>query len=135
LYFDRAVATLIEDLHERGLDRRVMVMVTGEFGRTPRINYQPDSGSGVRQPGRDHWPRATSLLFAGGGISAGQVVGATDRQGADVTDHRVGVRDILATVYHHLGIDAARMTLTDPSGRPVPILPEGAPITELVARD
>jgi uncharacterized protein (DUF1501 family) len=133
-YFDRAVATLIEDLHERGLDRRVMVMVTGEFGRTPRIRYQPDSASGVQQPGRDHWPRATSLLFAGGGIRAGQIVGATDKQGGDVTDRRVGVRDILATLYHHLGISAEQISLADAGGRPIPILPEGRPIPELMAR-
>src|SRR5262245_11909141 len=134
-YFDRAVATLIEDLHDRGLDRRVLVMVTGEFGRTPRINYQPDSASGIRQPGRDHWPRATSLLFAGGGAAGGQVVGATDKRGGDVTDRRVGVRDILATLYRHLGIDAERLTLADPTGRPVPVLPEGRPIPELLAHD
>jgi uncharacterized protein (DUF1501 family) len=133
-YFDRAVAALVEDLFDRGLGRRVMVMVTGEFGRTPRITYQPDSASGVTQPGRDHWPRATSLLFAGGGIAGGEVVGATDRQGGDVTDRRVGVRDVLATLYRHLGIDAGRLTLTDPAGRPVPVLPEGTPIPELVAR-
>jgi uncharacterized protein (DUF1501 family) len=76
---------LIEDLFDRGLDRRVLVMVTGEFGRAPRLNYQPDSASGVRQPGRDHWPRATSLLFAGGGIRGGHVAGATDRHGCHVT--------------------------------------------------
>jgi uncharacterized protein (DUF1501 family) len=99
LFFDRAVAALIEDLHERGLSRRVMVMVTGEFGRTPRINYQPDSGSGIKQPGRDHWPRATSVLFAGGGIAGGGIIGATDRLGGDVTDRRAGVRDILASLY------------------------------------
>jgi uncharacterized protein (DUF1501 family) len=130
-YFDQAVATLIEDLQDRGLGRRVLVMVTGEFGRTPRINYQPDSASGVSQPGRDHWPRATSLLFAGGGTQGGRVVGATDRQGGDVTDRRVGVRDVLATLYRHLGIEADRVTLADPSGRPVPVLPEGRPIPEL----
>jgi hypothetical protein len=132
-YFDRAVATLIEDLHERGLDRRVLVLVTGEFGRTPKITYQPDSASGVTQPGRDHWPRATSLLFAGGGIAGGQVVGATDRLGGEVTDRRVGVRDVLATLYCHLGVDE-RATLKDPAGRPVPILPDGEPIRELLGR-
>jgi hypothetical protein len=132
-YFDRAVATLIEDLHERGLARRVMVMVTGEFGRTPRISYQPDSASGVKQPGRDHWPRATSLLFAGGGSAGGQVIGATDRLGGDVTERRVGVRDILATLYRHLGVDAEGVAINDPTGRPIPILPEGRPIRELLA--
>ena len=89
-YFDQAVSTLIEDVHVRGLDRRVLIVVTGEFGRTPKINYAKDSGSGVMQPGRDHWPRAVSLIFSGGGIGGGQVVGATDRLGADVTRRRVG---------------------------------------------
>jgi uncharacterized protein (DUF1501 family) len=132
-FFDRAVAALIDDLHQRGLNRRVLVMVTGEFGRTPRISYQPDSSSGVTQPGRDHWPRATALLFSGGGSAGGQVIGATDSQGADVTDRRVGVRDILATLYTHLGIDAERVMLSDRIGRPVPALPEGRVIPELVA--
>jgi hypothetical protein len=121
-------------LHERGLDRRVVVVVTGEFGRTPRISYQPDSGSGVTQPGRDHWPRATSLLFSGGGIAAGQIIGATDKQGGDVIERRVGVRDFLATLYQHLGIDAERIEVKDQAGRPVAILPEGRAIPELTAR-
>jgi uncharacterized protein (DUF1501 family) len=131
--FDRAVAALIEDLHERGLDRRVMVVVTGEFGRTPRISHAADSASGVTQPGRDHWPHATSLLFSGGGIRPGQVIGATDRLGAYVTRRRVGVRDLLATLYQHLGIDAGRLAIPDRAGRPIPVLPEGEPIPELVA--
>ncbi len=132
VYFDRAVSTLIEDLFDRGMNRRVMVVVVGEFGRTPRINYQPDSATGVSQPGRDHWPRASSLLFAGGSVLGGQVIGSTDRLGADVSDRRVGVRDVLATMYAHLGIDAASITLNDPVGRPIPVLPEGQPIAGLV---
>jgi uncharacterized protein (DUF1501 family) len=130
-FFDQAVSALIEDIHARGLDRRVLVVVTGEFGRTPRISYAQDSASGVTQPGRDHWPRAVSLLFSGGGIQGGQVVGATDRHGADPTRRRVSVRDFLATIYHHLGIDASQLLLRDRTGRPVPALPEGTPIREL----
>ena len=130
-YFDQAVSTLIEDIHARGLDRRVLVVVTGEFGRTPKLSYDKDSVSGVTQPGRDHWPRAVSLLMSGGGIPGGQVVGATDRHGADVTSRRVGVRDFLATIYRHLGIDADRVDLRDRTGRPIPVLPEGRPIPEL----
>lgn len=133
-YFDRAVAALIEDLYERGLDRRVLIVVTGEFGRTPRINYPADSASGVKQPGRDHWPRATSLLFAGGGMLTGRVVGATDRQGGEVSQRQVGVRDILATLYQHLGVRAEQVNLTDRTGRPIAILPDGRPIPELLAR-
>jgi hypothetical protein len=132
-YLDQAVSALIEDIHARGLDRRVLVVVTGEFGRTPRISYAKDSASGVTQPGRDHWPRAVSLLLSGGGIQGGQVIGSTDRHGADVTSRRVGVRDLLATIYRHLGIDAARLTLRDRTGRPVPALPDGRPIPELVS--
>jgi len=133
-YFDQAVSALIEDLHARGLNRRVLVVVTGEFGRTPKISYDKDSASGVKQPGRDHWPRAVSLLLSGGGIPGGQVVGATDRLGADVTRRRVGVRDLLATIYQHLGIDAGLLTLQDKTGRPVPALPDGLPISEFVFR-
>ncbi len=133
-YFDQAVSALIEDIHNRGLDRRVLVVVTGEFGRTPRISYAKDSASGVMQPGRDHWPRAVSLIVSGGGVQGGQVIGATDRHGADVTQRRVGVRDLMATIYQHLGIDAARLTLKDRTGRPVPVLPEGRAIPELVAQ-
>src|SRR5262249_6327498 len=110
---------------------RVLVVVTGEFGRTPRISYAKDSMSGVQQPGRDHWPRACSVLFSGGGLSGGRIVGATDRFGGDVTRGRVGVRDFLATIYHHLGIDAASLTLRDQLGRPVPALPEGRPTPAL----
>lgn len=131
-YFDQAVSALIEDLHARGLDRRVLLVVTGEFGRTPRISYAKDSASGVTQPGRDHWPRAVSLLLSGGGITGGQVIGGTDRHGADVNRRRVGVRDLLATIYQHLGIDAANLTLRDKTGRPIPALPDGRPIPELL---
>ncbi len=121
-YFDQAVSALIEDVHARGLDRRVLIVVTGEFGRTPKISYAKDQVSGVTQPGRDHWPRATSLIFSGGGIAGGQVIGATDRLGADVTRRRVGVRDFLATIYHHLGIDAGSITSARPDRPPDPRL-------------
>jgi uncharacterized protein (DUF1501 family) len=130
--FDQAVSALIEDVYARGLDKRVMVIVTGEFGRTPRISYAADSGSGRMQPGRDHWPNANSMLFAGGGIRTGQVIGATDVRGEEVVEHRVGPGDFLATVYRHLGIDAPRVAIPNLSGRPIPILNDGAPIAELV---
>ena len=107
--------------------------MTGECCRTPKINYDKDQDSGVMQPGRDPSPRAVSLIFSGGGLACGQVIGATDRLGADVTRRRVGVRDFLATIYHHLGIDAASMTLRDRTGRPIPALPEGREIPELTA--
>jgi hypothetical protein len=136
--FDQAVTALIEDLCDRGLDRSVLLVVTGEFGRTPRISYVASSGGGVAsaaqgvvQPGRDHWPNANSMLFAGGGIQTGQVIGATDSRGEEVVERRVGPGDFLATIYRHLGIDAQNIALPDLSGRPVPILREGQPIPEL----
>ena len=131
-FFDNAVASLIEDIYSRGLDRRVMVVVTGEFGRTPKINHQASTGEGVAsaaagttQPGRDHWPRATSMLFAGGGIATGRVVGATDSRGEDATDRIVGRGDFLATMYRHLGIDPERIAFNDHQGRPIPIVQSG----------
>ncbi len=137
-FFDQAVSALIEDIYARGLDRRVLVVVTGEFGRTPRISYVASSGGGVAsapvgtvQPGRDHWPRAGSMLFAGGGIRTGQVIGATDSRGEDPIDRRIGPEDFLATIYRHLGIDYENVTIPDFSGRPTPIIREGAAIPEL----
>jgi uncharacterized protein (DUF1501 family) len=136
--FDQAVTALIEDLYDRGLDRRVLLVVTGEFGRTPRISYVASSGAGVAsaaegtvQPGRDHWPRANSMLWAGGGIRTGAVIGATDRLGEDVVDRRVGPQDFLATIYHHLGIDYENVTLPDQTGRPMHIVQNGKAIPEL----
>ncbi len=136
-FFDQAIAALVEDIYERGLDRRVLVLVTGEFGRTPKISYVASSGGGVAsgakgtvQPGRDHWPRANSMLFAGGGIATGQVIGATDARGEEVIERRVGPRDVLATIYRHLGIDPHHL-LHMLDGRPIPILADGEPIAEL----
>lgn len=138
--FDQAVAALIEDIYERGLDRRVLVVVTGEFGRTPRISYVASSGPGVAsaaagvvQPGRDHWPQANSMIWAGGGIPVGQVIGATDRRGEEVVERRVGTHDFLATIYAHLGIDYESVTIPDRAGRPTPIVTDGKAIPELIA--
>ncbi len=138
-FFDQAVAALIADLHDRGLDKRVLLVVGGDFGRTPRISYVASSGGGVAsgaagvvQPGRDHWPHAMSFLFSGGGIREGAVIGATDKRGEHPTDRRVGAGDFLATLYRHLGVDAERGTVQDPAGRPVPLLQQGGePIREL----
>jgi uncharacterized protein (DUF1501 family) len=139
-FFDRAVTALVEDIYERGLDKRVLVVVTGEFGRTPKISYVASSGGGVAsgaegtvQPGRDHWPAANSMLWAGGGIATGRVVGATDRRGEFVVDRKVGPQDFLATIYHHLGIDYERVTLPDFTGRPVHIVQDGKAIPELLS--
>ncbi|SFI68997.1 DUF1501 domain-containing protein [Planctomicrobium piriforme] len=136
--YDQAVTALIEDIYERGLDKRVLVVVTGEFGRTPKINYDRSTGAGdasavagTMQPGRDHWPRAFTNLWAGGGIQTGQVIGATDRRGEDVVERACGPGDFLATIYRHLGIDAGKVTIDDLNGRPTPIVNEGKPIAEL----
>lgn len=136
--FDQAVSALIEDLYDRGLNRRVLVVVAGEFGRTPRISHVASSGGGVAsgakgtvQPGRDHWPRANTMLFAGGGIQTGQIIGATDARGEDPIDRRVSPGDFLATLYNHLGIDAQRYAVPDHTGRPIPILQRGKVISEL----
>ena len=137
-FFDQAVSALIEDVYQRGLDKRVLVVVTGEFGRTPRISHVASSGGGIAsgkkgtvQPGRDHWPRANTMLFAGGGIETGQVIGATDPHGEDPVDRRVSPGDFLATIYDHLGVDFDHLALPNFAGRPIPILADGEPIPEL----
>lgn len=129
--YDQAVTALVEDIYNRGLDRRVLLVVTGEFGRTPRISYQTGSQTGVQQPGRDHWPNAMSLLVAGGGMQTGQVVGSTTSRGENPKDRPLTPNDLWATVYRHLGIDPA-WSFPDHSGRPMPILPFGSPIEELL---
>jgi len=131
--FDRCITALITDLHERGLSERVMLIVTSEFGRTPRISRAVGTVTKIEQPGRDHWPQAMSILFAGGGAPGGQVIGATNRLGEYPVRRQVGPWDLIATIYRHLGIDAKAMSVPDPTGRPVPILPEGEPIRELIA--
>jgi len=138
--YDQAVSALIEDIYARGLDKRVLVVVTGEFGRTPKINFDRSTGAGnasaaagTLQPGRDHWPRAFSNIWAGGGIQTGQVIGATDKRAEDVTERPCGPGDFLATIYHHLGIDSSKVAIEDFNGRPTPIVDHGRPISELIA--
>lgn len=137
--YDQAVSALIEDIYERGLDKRVLVVVTGEFGRTPKINYAASTGAGdasapagTQQPGRDHWPRAFSNIWAGGGIQTGRCIGATDKRGEDAIERICGPGDFLATIYHHLGIDSHNTLIRDFNGRPTPIVDKGRPIPELI---
>jgi hypothetical protein len=120
--YDRALSALVGDLCDRGLDRRVLVVAYGEFGRTPRVNGTA---------GRDHWPGAMSVVFVGGGLRLGQVVGATDARAEYPTQRAVGPQDVLATMYHVLGIDY-RHEFHDAARRPIPVLNEGRPIAELV---
>jgi len=129
--YDHAISGLVEDLHQRGLaDRKVMLVVTGEFGRTPRLTVRPGTQTKVNQPGRDHWPQAMSLVTTGSGMTNGQVVGSTNSRGEHPHDRPLEPGDLWATVYRHLGIDP-EWTFPDHSGRPMPILPSGHPIREL----
>ena len=107
--FDQGMHALITDLHERGLDKDVAVVAWGEFGRTPRIN--PEAG-------RDHWPDVGNGLIAGGGFRTGQVIGATDRNGAKIADRPVHFGEVHASLYHHFGIDPLAVHLHDLSSRP-----------------
>jgi hypothetical protein len=125
---DRAVGGLLDDLGERGLLDKVLVVVMGEFGRTPRLNTgQP----GIPIPGRDHWGNAISVMLAGGGLRGGQVVGATNAKAEHPVRRALKPADVLATVYHVLGIDPG-LSFKDHSGRPIPILDEGKPIEEII---
>jgi hypothetical protein len=128
---DHVVATLIEDLYARGLDRRVLLVVTGEFGRTPRISNSIGTQTGVMQPGRDHWPQAMSILVSGGGMKMGQVIGSTNSKGEHPHDRAMTPNDLWATMLQHLGIDYHH-AFRDHNGRPMPILPFGEVIRELV---
>lgn len=120
-YLDQALSALIEDIFRRGAEQRLMVVVVGEFGRTPRLSH---NASGT---GRDHWPQAYTALVSGGGLRMGQVIGATNAKG-EYPSHRPHTpQDLLATIYRHLGIDR-HAAFADLSGRPIPILADGQPI-------
>ncbi|QVL30373.1 DUF1501 domain-containing protein [Telmatocola sphagniphila] len=123
-FYDQAITALVEDLHNRGLTKKVLLIVTGEFGRTPKLSYEKG------RPGRDHWPQAMSMLLAGGGIRHGQVIGSTDAKGEHPKDRPLSPNDLWATMYQHLGIDPEKSFL-DNLGRPMPILPYGKPIADL----
>lgn len=128
---DQALSALVQDLCDRGMDRDVLVIACGEFGRTPRITYAPKNFSDQPGVGRDHWPQAFSAFIAGGGLRMGQVVGATTSKSEYPVHDPVTPQDLLATVYRHLGIDPQH-TIADFSGRPVAILPDGKPISRLI---
>lgn len=129
--YDQAVTALIEDLYARGIDKKTLLIVTGEFGRTPRVEYSTGTQTGVKQPGRDHWPSSMSLIVSGGGLRMGQVIGSTNSKGEVPKDRPLIPGDLWATVFHHLGIDYNQSFL-DHGGRPTPILSDGAPISELI---
>jgi len=129
--YDQALTALIEDIYARGLDKDVMIVATGEFGRTPKVNTQIGTATGVMQPGRDHWPSAMSLLVSGGGMRTGQIIGATNSKGEYPVERPMSPNDLWATVYRHIGIDYEE-AFPDFQGRPNPILPFGEPIGELL---
>ncbi|MEZ6061942.1 MAG: DUF1501 domain-containing protein [Planctomycetaceae bacterium] len=119
---DRAIATLIQDLEDRGMLNDVIVYCVGEFGRTPRINGHA---------GRDHWSDCFSVLLAGGGIQGGRIVGASEKWGGSVAERLVTPLDLLATIYNVLGISPGTH-FDDASGRPISITGSGKPIHELL---
>ena len=121
-HLDKAYSALIEDLDERGLLDSTLVVLMGEMGRTPRVN---------NDAGRDHWSMAQSVLFAGGGIKAGQVIGATDKTASAPTTEPVSVPDLLRTILNQMGVDTTKVYNT-PQGRPVPIVDGGKLIKDLV---
>lgn len=122
--FDNALSALLDDLRDRGLDKDTTVLVWGEFGRTPVIS---------KQVGRDHWPRVSCAVMAGGGMRTGQIIGATDRLGGEAVARPVTFGEVFATLYHNLGIDTRTATVNDLSGRPQYLVEQDAkPIAELV---
>jgi hypothetical protein len=121
---DRATAALISDLHERGLDKDVSVVVWGEFGRTPKINGDA---------GRDHWPQVSCALVACGGMRTGQVIGETNRLGEHATDRPVSFQEVWATLYHNLGLNLRAIREFDLRGRPQYLVDEGIePLKEVI---
>jgi uncharacterized protein (DUF1501 family) len=124
--FDQALTAFREDMEQRGLLDETFVMVVSEHGRTPGI-------ANVAGGGRDHWAGAYWGLFFGAGVRTRQVIGATDRQGAYPTSRPIDPKDILATMYHLLGVDAANTTIPDRLNRPTALLPHGSVVTDLLA--
>jgi len=121
--FESSIAALINDLEVNGMLERTMVVVLGEFGRTPTINARG---------GRDHWSNAMSVVFAGGGTSGGQVIGATDKQGYSAVENVLSPENFVSTIYKKLGIDPGKL-LRSPDGRPIHLVSDANPIKELMA--
>ena len=120
---DQVYAALIQDLDQRGLLDDTLVMMMGEFGRSPKIN---------KEAGRDHWVPVMSMIMSGGGIEGGQVLGSTDRTGGEIKSGAVRPQDLAATTFRHLEIDLDSHWV-NPQGRPIPIIQEGGhPIEGLI---
>lgn len=120
--FDQGVSALVEDLHQRGLDKDVTVIAWGEFGRTPKIN---------KGGGRDHWPQVSCALLAGGGMRTGQAIGITNRLGEEPKERPVHFQEVFATLYHNLGINANKTQLTDLADRPHYLVDDHQPLPEV----
>jgi hypothetical protein len=120
---DQCLTALVEDLEQRGMLNDVTVIAWGEFGRTPKINPQA---------GRDHWPQVSCAIMAGGGMKTGQAIGTTNRLGESAEERPVHIQEIVATIYHNLGIDPQTTTLEDRTGRPQYLLDNRQPLPELV---
>ena len=129
---DRMVAALLGDLSKRGMLERTLVLVCGEFGRTPKMNNGGNGGApgSMGTPGRDHWGNSMSCLIAGGGVKGGRIIGSTDAHGERPKDRPLVPGDLHATIFHVLGVDR-ELTTVDRSGRPTPAIPEGQVIQEL----
>jgi len=121
--FDQGLSALIEDLHERGMDKDVTVCAWGEFGRTPKLN---------KNAGRDHWPNVSCALLAGGGMPTGKIIGSTDKIAAEADDRPVHMGEVMATLYHNMGIDPNTTTLPDLTGRPHYLVDGWRPMPELI---
>jgi len=120
---DQGVSALIQDLHDRGLEKDVSVVVWGDFGRTPRIN---------KEAGRDHWPAVSCALLAGGGMRTGQVIVSTTPDGGYADQRPVDYKDVMATLYYNLGIDVRSAAVPGPQERPVYLLQGHEPVEELL---
>jgi hypothetical protein len=121
--FDRAIAAFIEDVAQRGLSEKILLVITGDFGRTPKIN---------QHGGRDHWPALSTLAMSGGGLRMGQVVGTSSAKAEYPTSGSVTPKDLMATIFHVLGISDS-LQYHDFAGRPQYLLPDGAkPIPQLI---
>jgi hypothetical protein len=120
---DRAVGALVDDLVARGLYESTLVVVMGEFGRTPRMN---------KDAGRDHWGKTFSVLVGCGSMKMGQVIGRSSARGEDVADRPIGPQDVAATDYQHLGFDGRSIAFEDRNGRPTYLIEKGEPIRELL---
>jgi uncharacterized protein (DUF1501 family) len=119
---DRAVAAFVDDVAQRGLSKKILLVITGEFGRTPRIN----GGAG-----RDHWAPLSTLAFAHGNLKNGQVVGESNSKVEVPKSNPISPQDMMATIFYHLGIDQSLHYL-DQAGRPTPLVTTGKPIREMV---